>query len=260
MDIKKYLLDQIKTYESLMKDLEEEPKQKESVKPKIEYQKKPNSYLLEKIDSDIKNQKRFMNYYKSKINGTPFVEEDDNIRLVNNSNNLDSSLENQFNFLMSKYIKDQETLTNLLNNLTPEMISEFVHNFGMYEPEIRRYKGQYIDSNLFLDKIRNMLLKNVNLKYPSTRNLNSLIDASRESDIEMQKAFEEKNRAVDEPISESDITSTNNLQMIENIINWIRNKSYCMESFELPSLVQDVFKKYNSNLKQFNDLRKVLTT
>jgi hypothetical protein len=39
MDIKKYLLDQIKTYESLMKDLEEEPKQKESYKPKIEYQK-----------------------------------------------------------------------------------------------------------------------------------------------------------------------------------------------------------------------------
>ena len=37
---KKYLLDQIKTYESLMRDLEEEPKQKESFKPKIQYQKK----------------------------------------------------------------------------------------------------------------------------------------------------------------------------------------------------------------------------
>ena len=36
MDIKKYLLDQIKTYESLMKDLEEEAEQKEtySDKPK----------------------------------------------------------------------------------------------------------------------------------------------------------------------------------------------------------------------------------
>jgi len=30
MDIKKYLLDKIKTYESLMRDLEEEPKQKVS--------------------------------------------------------------------------------------------------------------------------------------------------------------------------------------------------------------------------------------
>ena len=154
MDIKKYLLDQIKTYESLMRDLEEEPKQKESVKPKIEYKQKQNSFLLDKINEDIKNQKRFTNYYKSIKNGTPFVEEDDNIRLVNNSNTLDSSLENQFNFLMSKYVKDQTTLTNLLNNLTPEMLSEFVHNFGMYEPEIRRYKGQYINSNLFLDKIR----------------------------------------------------------------------------------------------------------
>ena len=129
MDIKKYFLEQIKTYESLMRDLEDEPKQKESYKPKIEYQKKPNNYLLDKIDEDIKNQKRFTNYYKSIKNGLPYVEEDDNIRLVNNSNNLDSSLENQFNFLMSKYVKDQTTLTNLLNNLTPEMISEFVHNF-----------------------------------------------------------------------------------------------------------------------------------
>ena len=71
MDIKKYLLEQIKTYESLMKDLEEEPKQKESVKPKIEYKQKQNSFLLDKINEDIKNQKRFTNYYKSKINGTP---------------------------------------------------------------------------------------------------------------------------------------------------------------------------------------------
>ena len=62
MDIKKYLLDQIKTYESLMKDLEEEPKQKESYKPKIEYKPKPNNYVLDKIDENLKNQKRFTNY------------------------------------------------------------------------------------------------------------------------------------------------------------------------------------------------------
>ena len=80
------------------------------------------------------------------------VKEDDNIRLVNNSNTLDTNLENKFNFLMSKYIKNRETLTNLLNNLTSEMISEFVHNFGMYESEIRRFKGKYVDSNFFLDK------------------------------------------------------------------------------------------------------------
>jgi hypothetical protein len=66
MDIKKYLLDQIKTYESFMRDLEEEPKKKETDKPKIQYNQKPNSFLLDKIDADIKNQKRFTNYYKSK--------------------------------------------------------------------------------------------------------------------------------------------------------------------------------------------------
>ena len=260
MDIKKYLLDQIKTYESLMKDLEEEPKQKESDKPKIQIKQKPNSYLLDKIDEDLKNQKRFTNYYKSIKTGMPYVEEETNIRLVNNSNNLDSSLENQFNFLMSKYVKDQTKLTDLLNSLTPEMISEFVHNFGLYEPEIRKFKGQYIDSNLFLDKIRNMLLKNVNLKYPQTRNLNSAMDASRESDIEMQRAFESKIRAVDEQITEEEQNKSHNLQMIENIINWIGNKSDCDKSFELSSLVQEEFKNFNINLKQFEKLRKELTT
>jgi hypothetical protein len=150
MDIKEYLLDQIKTYESLMADLEDEPKQKESDKPKIQYKQKPNSFLLDKINEDIKNQKRFTNYYKSLKTGMPYVEEDTNIRLVNNSNNLDSSLENQFNLLMSKYIKNSEILTNLFNNLTSEMISELIHNWALYEPEIRRYKGQYVDSNLFL--------------------------------------------------------------------------------------------------------------
>jgi len=74
-----------------MRDLEEEPKQKVSDKPKLEYNQKPNKFLLDKIDADIKNQKRFTNYYKSIKTGTPYVEEDDNIRLVNNSNNLDSS-------------------------------------------------------------------------------------------------------------------------------------------------------------------------
>ena len=258
MDIKKYLLDQIKTYESLMRDLEEEPKQKESDKPKIQYKQKPNSFLLDKINADIKNQKRLTNYYKSIKTGTPFVEEDDNIRLVNNNNNLDSSLENQFNFLMSKYVKDQTTLTNIQNNLTPEMLSELIHNWALYEPEIRRFKGQYVDSNLFLDKIRNMLLKNVNLKYPQTRNLNSLIDKSREPDITMQEVFESKNRAVDEPISEEDRNKSNNLQYIEDIINWIGNQSDSNESFELSSVVQEEFKNFNINLKQFEKLRKEL--
>ena len=260
MDIKKYLLDQIKTYESLMRDLEEEPKQKESDKPKKQYKQKPNSFLLDKINADIKNQKRLTNYYKSIKNGTPFVEEDDNIRLVNNNNNLDSSLENQFNFLMSKYVKDQTTLTNIQNNLTPEMLSELIHNWALYEPEIRRFKGQYVDSNLFLDKIRNMLLKNVNLKYPQTRNLNSVIDASREPDIEMQKVFEAKNRAVNVPISEIDKTITHNLQMIEDIINWIGNKSDCNRSFELSSIVQEQFKQFNIILERFEKLREELTT
>jgi len=81
---------------------------------------------------------------------------------------------------MSKYVKDQTTLTTLLNNLPPNMLAELVHNFGYYESEIRKYKGQYIDDKVFTDKLRNMLLKNVNLKYPATISLNSAMDASND--------------------------------------------------------------------------------
>ena len=75
----------------------------------------------------------------------------------------------------------------------------------------------------------------------------------------MQKAFESKIRAVDEKISENDINKTNNLQMIEDIINWVGNKSDCNRSFELSSIVQDEFKKYIINLELFGKLRDELT-
>ena len=46
-------------------------------------------------------------------------------------------------------------------------------------------------------------------------------------------------RAVDEQISETDITITHNLQKTENIINWIGNKEDCNKSFELFTIVQE---------------------
>ena len=152
MDINKYILNQIKTYESLMK-LIEEPEQKQTKPVKnIAYDKRQvNTYLLDKIDDDIKNQKRLTNYYKSVATGIPIVQEDDNIRLINSNISLDTNLENQFNSLMSKYIKDQTTLTNLTNSITPNMIAELVHNFGYYESEIRKFRGQYIDDKVFIE-------------------------------------------------------------------------------------------------------------
>ena len=89
---------------------------------------------MDKINADIKNQKRLTNHYKSIATGSLVVEEDDNIRLISSNESLDSSLENQFNFLMSKYVKDQTTLTDIQANLTPEMISGIVHDWAMYEP------------------------------------------------------------------------------------------------------------------------------
>ena len=200
MDINKYILGQIKIDEQLMKLVEKQEKQ--PTKVIHESKQKTNSFLLDKINENIKNERRLTNHYKSIVSGKPFVEEDDNIRLISSDQSLDTNLENQFNFLMSKYVKDQTTLTNLLNGLTPNMLAELVHNFQYYEQQIRQYRGQYINDKLFLDKLRNMLLKNVNLKYPATISLNSAIDESNEPDIEIQKAFEAKNQAVDKPIDE----------------------------------------------------------
>ena len=115
MDINKYILGQIKIDEKLMKmvDIQEDTPTKFIKKVS---RQQPNSFLLDKINEDIRNQKRLNNHYKSIATGKPFVEEDDNIRLISSNQSLDTNLENPFNFLMSKYVKDQTTLTNLLNN------------------------------------------------------------------------------------------------------------------------------------------------
>ena len=247
MDINKYILGQIKIDEQLMKLVEKQEKQPTKV-IMHESKPKPNSFLLDKINENIKNEKRLTNHYKSVATGKIFVEEDENIRLISSNQSLDTNLENQFNFLMSKYVKDQSQLTNLLNNLTPNMLAELVHNFQYYEPQIRQFKGQYIDDKVFTDKLRNMLLKNVNLKYPATISLNSAMDANpNEPDIEMQKAFEAKNQAVDKPIDETEKKTTNNLQMIENMISWIgvvaRNSNYLQ-----------LLQNYLKNILSSNDL------
>ena len=65
-----------------------------------------------------------------------------------------------------------------------------------------------------------MLLKNVNLKYPQTRNLNSLIDKSKEPDIEMQKAFEQKTIPQTQ-ITEEEQNQTYALQKLSIIKYWI---------------------------------------
>ena len=195
IDINKYLKNQIKKDEEIIKIAAKQDKiiSKSEIANKPIFKPTINKVLLDKVNADIKNQKILSNHYKSQASGgMPIVEEDNNIRLINNDITLDSSLENQFNFLMSKYIKDATTLTNLQTNLTPEMISELVHNWALYEPDIKKYRGQYVDNKLFLDKIRNMLLSNVNLKYPATRNLNSMMNASNDPALIQQQIFEQK--------------------------------------------------------------------
>ena len=86
MDINKYILGQIKIDEQLMKLVEKQEKQ--PTKVIHESKQKTNNFLLDKINENIKNERRLTNHYKSIVSGKPFVEEDG------------KNLENQFNFLM----------------------------------------------------------------------------------------------------------------------------------------------------------------
>ena len=91
--------------------------------------------------------------------------------------------------------------------------------------------------------------------------LNSAMDMSIEPEIDMQKAFEAKNSAVNQPISETEITETNNLQMIEDILNWIGKKEDCNKLFELFSIVENLFLNFSINLeskKLREDLNKLI--
>jgi hypothetical protein len=212
---------------------------------------------LDKINEDIKNQSRLTNHYKSIATGKPVINEDDNIRLINSNQSLDSNLENQFNFLMSKYVKDQKTLTTLLNNLPPNMLAELVHNFGYYESEIRKYKGQYIDDKVFTDKLRNMLLKNVNLKYPATIPLNSVMDSSNEPDIVMQKAFEAKNKNVNQQYSTSD-PLFGKLDFIMKALG--KDEEDCSEKYELWDVVIEYFKGAFTEISESDTYEDIIRT
>ena len=235
IDINKYLKNQIKKDEEIIRLAAKQDKiiSKSEIANKPIFKPTINKVLLDKVNADIKNQKILSNHYKSQASGgMPIVEEDNNIRLINNDITLDSSLENQFNFLMSKYIKDATTLTNLQTNLTPEMISELVHNWALYEPDIKKYRGQYVDNKLFLDKIRNMLLSNVNLKYPATRNLNSMMNASNDPALIQQQAIERKNQnTIINPKTASQEALLGNLNFVIKVIG--KSEDECNKHYEL---------------------------
>ena len=93
MDINKYILGQIKIDEKLMKmvDIQENTPTKVIKKdPK----QQSNSFLLDKINEDIKNQSRLTNHYKSIATGKPVINEDDNIRLINSNQSVPSPTAN----------------------------------------------------------------------------------------------------------------------------------------------------------------------
>jgi hypothetical protein len=247
MDINKYILSQIKIDEKLLKLVEQQQEKQPTKVMKHESKQKPNSFLLDLINENIKNEKRLTNHYKSIATGLPVVQEDDNIRLISSHESHDINLENQFNFLMSKYVKDQTQLNKLFQGLTPEMLAELVHNFSYYEQQIRQYRGQYVNDKLFLDKLRNMLLKNVNLKYPATISLNSAMDASKDPAKKQQEIVLEKNKKVNEKHSQSDPP----LAKLEFIIGAFgKSPDECSKQYELADVV---FESLTEFFKEISD-------
>ena len=86
MDINKYILSQIKIDEKLLK-LVEQQQEKQPTKAMKHYEskQKPNSFLLDFINGNIKNEKRLSAHYRSIVTGLPVVQEDDNIRLISSN-------------------------------------------------------------------------------------------------------------------------------------------------------------------------------
>ena len=73
MDINKYIQSQIKIDEQLMKLVEQQQDKQPTKVIKYESKQKPNSFLLDLINENIKNEKRLTNHYKSVATGKIFV-------------------------------------------------------------------------------------------------------------------------------------------------------------------------------------------
>lgn len=95
---------------------------------------------------------------------------DEDIRLIDSQQDYQTSvLKNEFMKLLGKYIYSQSDLNDIFNyfsNENPMIIEELVHDWEMYEPKIRKLRGQFVDNKFFLNRLGNMVLANVNLKYP----------------------------------------------------------------------------------------------
>jgi hypothetical protein len=95
---------------------------------KHESKQKPNSFLLDLINENIKNEKRLTNHYKSVATGLPVVQEDDNIRLISSNEQVDKNLENQLRlFVKTDDIQDQDknalnvAITNIAGSLVDKV-------------------------------------------------------------------------------------------------------------------------------------------
>jgi hypothetical protein len=207
------------------------------------------------VNEQIQIDKKLSDYYKSLADrGIPTLQEDDNIRLLaGNSTNLDTNLRNEFMNKMGKYINNPTQLEQIYTKLdtTQGMVNELVHNWDLYEPDIRRYRGQYLSDVIFIDKLVNMLLKNVNLKYPYSFNSSTVpsgnaTNATQDNANNQRAGFDK-------------LDSKDNSDKIEFILDTIGNQRHSNKTFEKASVVFQHFNNLmGTSMDNIEQMKKLL--
>ena len=152
--------------------------------------------MLEKLNQNKAVESHIKKLRNASAEGNvQLLQGDEDIRLIDSQQDYQTSvLKNEFMKLLGKYIYSQSDLNDIFNyfsNENPMIIEELVHDWEMYEPKIRKLRGQFVDNKFFLNRLGNMVLANVNLKYPLRQ---PLVDYGAPNNLNRLAVGSENNR------------------------------------------------------------------
>ena len=192
--------------------------------------------MLEKLNQNTSVESHIKKLRNAAAEGNvQLLQGDEDIRLIDSQQDYQTSvLKNEFMKLLGKYIYSQSDLNDIFNyfsNENPMIIEELVHDWEMYEPKIRRLRGQFVDNKFFLNRLGNMVLANVNLKYPlrqplvdygAPNNINRLAVGSENNRINQLRRknenLEDNSSEYDEDAREKVSEMTSAVRMIQDLI------------------------------------------
>jgi hypothetical protein len=194
--------------------------------------------MLEKLNQNKSVESQIKKLRNASAEGNvQLLQGDEDIRLIDSQQDYQTSvLKNEFMKLLGKYIYSQSDLNDIFNyfsNENPMIIEELVHDWEMYEPKIRKLRGQFVDNKFFLNRLGNMVLANVNLKYPlrkplvdygAPNNINRLaVDSENNSINQLRRKNENLEDVYNSPEYNKDARKkvsemTSAVQMIQDLI------------------------------------------